>query len=348
MFRRLLSSFLVLAGLGISTSLINAATDDPRDTTGIVVNSAGEPVADATVRMTLLTFDENTPPGPAGSQAQPVQQLIQKTTDEQGQFRVSYIAHGIAAISASKEPHTQSLTTATLPAQNLRLELPAKGGTITGTVRNMTTGQPVADANLTALPIADVRVNSGLNGSPSNWGLPGTTVYARADGAGNFVIDQLPVSKVRIIVTAPDVVAVDPLLTVKLDSTDKPVQIDIGVYPGHTLEGRVINRDTGEPIPGANVSVGFGSVTTGGAAHVTANPKNTAMADSAGKYLIEKLKPSPVSYKGYNDAKEATLDFMTVSASAPGFKRERYTPTAAKSFDKDSLRITHDFELTPQ
>jgi protocatechuate 3,4-dioxygenase beta subunit len=348
--------FTVLVAL-VPLATAQPATASPPDTTtgtaGIVIDPAGNPVPDAQVQIYILSAQrpDNTPlpPGRVLASPQPVQQLWKKSADESGRFHLKSDEPATGVISVDHPPFAQKLFTISLPDPDLTIQLSHPDATLRGVVRNATTGEPAPHADISALPIKSVEIQLAP-GKPANYSLLGQHIYTQANELGEYVLERLPVNTwVTLRATAEGLFSTDdhPLTknAVVLQPGEAATAPDILVYPGHTLKGRVLDKQTGQPIPNASISPGLprGAGLLGSTGSSPSRP--TAISDQDGNYSLPGLKPSANTLRSTEDDH---LTFLFVTATAEGYASQRFTPRAPHSFDEESLTLQHDFELEQQ
>jgi len=320
------------------------AQEKPSATTGVLLDPDGKPLAGVSGKGFL--FSEPTNPGKnppmvnGKPMVQPVQQLFSiKPTDENGRFTIDGRAKGVGSISYNYPPYATALVNVELPAQDIKVQLQKTGATVKGLVKNATTGQPAAGAHVVATPARPLEVPGIINGSTM-----GEMLHTETAADGSFSIDRLPEANCLIDVRADGLVFINSPGHSEKDLKAGEVRNipDLLVYPGHTLTGRILDKTTGQPVPGGEVKVGLGfsgAQTIAG----TKSPRPT-YTDESGVYTLTGMQP----WKSSPDAaSQDKLKFMFVTASAPGYGQVRYTPEADRSFDSDNLTIHHDFELPP-
>lgn len=356
MLVRIATVAVVFAGV-LSCSEVHAANAaaevETSGTAGIVLDPEGNPVAGERVQIYLLTKPEmevsDRVPNQVIRTIQPVQSLVSRETEADGRFTVSPLAKGKGLLSVNVKPYAQKLFPVTLPDQDIRVQLENNGGTVQGTVRNASTGQPVPNARVTATPGMPVEIELEP-GKPSQYSLMGQFMRAETDASGHFTIDRLPPGTTVTLDAAGN-----DLFSISESPSDYAVVVNAGetvtapeleIYPGHILTGHVTDKETGQAIPDAQVAVGFGGDSNTVYSVASGKKLHPGMTDKNGKYSLSPLKPWKGGIKELAD--DDNVDFMFVTATAPGYRDARFTPTAPRQFDASSLTLHHDFELQPR
>lgn len=337
---------------GFAAGADAAGAEETSGTAGIVLDPEGNPVAGERVQIYLLSKSRmdslDNMPHNVTQTVQPVQQQIWKETDENGRFSIGPLGIGEGMLSVNVEPYAQKIFAVTLPDPDIRVQLENNGATVRGMVRNASTGQPVPNARVGALPVKELSIELEA-GKKSRFNQMGQLMRAETDASGQYTIDRLPPgTSVTLEAATKELVSISESPsenTVVLKAGETATAPELKIYPGHTLTGRVLDKQTGFPIPGAQVNIGLGGGTM---LFSIASGKSMqpAISDGDGKYTLPFLKPWKGGIKELAD--DDKIDFMFVTASAPGYSQAKFTPTAARQFDPSSLTLHHDFELQPR
>lgn len=144
----------------------------------------------------------------------------------------------------------------------------AANGSVTGTVTDATSGEPVANAHV------DVNVEGGL-------------AIAETDASGVFLAADLPVGPAVLTVQAIGYAPYSADIVVE-DGVELNVDVALTPVPTADITGEVFDSENMTPIPGAfiNVLVGGSCTTSGGL---------IAIAESGddGSYTVEDIDPGP-------------------------------------------------------
>ncbi|MDH3404456.1 MAG: carboxypeptidase regulatory-like domain-containing protein [Acidobacteriota bacterium] len=165
------------------------------------------------------------------------------TADAEGRFRLEEVEAGEITLTGRHEryrPTVGRVLLARRATAEARLELePITEGTVLGVVTDASTGQPLAGARV---EIGARTVETGVDG---RFELVDVPAGAASVTAGKAVFE--PARR------AIDVIAAE---SVEVDLALEPVTVG-------AVEGRVVDADTGNPLAGAEVSVGARRLTTG-------------------------------------------------------------------------------------
>ncbi|GAB1765757.1 carboxypeptidase regulatory-like domain-containing protein [Priestia megaterium] len=235
-----------------TTSVNFSLTPDPGTLTGTVTDSTGAVVAGATINVRTTVGGAIT-----GS----------TVTDQNGVYTVPNLAaesYIVTATALNFQTTSQGTAIRSNQATTLNFTLAFNPVTITGTIKNQQTGDPVAGAQI------QVRILD-TNGAVI------ATVFANSQG--NFLAPQLAPGTYTLVVTAPNFQTNFATVTV---SPGSQANIDVSLAPNPGLiTGQVVNGITGDPIIGGGVSV--------------VNQSNVQVqagfTDSQGNYTIEGLPP---------------------------------------------------------
>lgn len=152
-------------------------------------------------------------------------------TDGDGSFSVDDPSAG--AVQVSKDDYESTQVPVTKPDENLQITL--RPTTLTGQVKNAKTGKPLAGATVTVVGQNDVSAS------------------AVTDDKGKYSINRVPPGATITVIYDGYTVVTKPVGT--------STQIDFDVRPDF-LTG-TITDEAGKPVPGATVSVGAATTTTG-------------------------------------------------------------------------------------
>jgi len=212
------------------------------------------------------------------------QTLIASTlTDPNGNYQVQNLAPGSFVVTASKPTYqTQALgaivTANATTIVNFALE--KNPGTISGTVTDATTTNPISGVNI---QVFDRRILVGIGVTDTN---------------GNYTIPDLIPGQYTVIANAGSTYRNASQGAIVFANTTTTVNFALQINPG-TIAGTVTSSANGSPIPGTEISV-FNNLTLMG----------TAITDPNGNYAIPGLAPG--SYAVVANA--ANFDISAVGA----------------------------------
>ena len=250
-----------------STENIEIQLDAPGKISGRILNSSGEPISNAEVRIQfLMSGDRMSPHREDYSLLNIFHHMPPAVTDERGKFVFLNLPQSAMTTLYIQAPGYTKAERFGVPvgAEGLEIEL-RREGRIIGRLSYADTGAPVTDATVT------VRGTDFSHGRGE----------AHVDENGVFVVKNLArglydlslgvgpdgwtaISKGRILVTEGQTVS----------------DVDLSLIRCGTITGRVTDTDTGEPIANHNVSI-----------HDAAHPeslgkRHSAATDGTGVYEI--------------------------------------------------------------
>ncbi len=221
--------------------------------TGRVVRKEdGKPVSGAEVAMAVgrLGFGRGRG-GDASDRAAP---LVTRTGDD-GAFRFDNVLPGPVLTAQVRAPGYVSYVASPFAgspwgeiAAGEEFEAPLveleRGGSITGQVTDASTGAPIADAQVTALPqrMGFMAMATGTN-------------EARTDATGAFALDGLAPASYRVLAIADGFApsnAADPTHEVAVPEVGGSVVANVALSKAAVVEG-VVTDSKGEPVAGARV-----------------------------------------------------------------------------------------------
>lgn len=220
-----------------------------RGLAGVVVDSQGEPVADANVTVSKNEVRHTT------------------TTTREGRFAWPDLTDGQWEAVANSPRHDPSPPTPLRPGAEIALEL-TTGGHLSGRVVDES-NRPV-DAFSIAVEFLEIHGHDRDHTRE----LPPQQF---ADARGHFTLGPVPTGRYRLIVEAEDYPKMrTDAVELQAGTTTGPMTIELS--SGTELKGRVVDRDTGAPVADARV------VHQGSGAENTAS-----RTDSDGNYRLENV-----------------------------------------------------------
>jgi len=244
------------------------------------VTSGGAPVDGALVSARLL---QRGGPGSidAGVSAQ-------ARSDAEGRFTLRELDEGRYLLTGAREGFAQPRPVVARAGEEAAIDL-TRGGRIDGVVREASSGRPVAPFRLVVL--------RGGRG----WNLPVRTATV-VDASGRFEITDLPPGPVVLLVSSP---GHTPPEEVEVEVPEHPgaVHVEIRLSQGGRVTGRVTDRSSGQPLPGARIAL---EGDAGGAPSVLdAGP--VAFSGPEGAFLIGGLPSRAVSLLVFADGHHARI-----------------------------------------
>ncbi|MGA8892872.1 MAG: carboxypeptidase regulatory-like domain-containing protein, partial [Anaeromyxobacteraceae bacterium] len=143
-------------------------------------------------------------------------------------------------LGAVREGYTQSRATVARPGEEAMIEL-VRGGRVAGTVREEVSGKPVAP----------FRVEVRRGGRGWRLVLRAATVL---DASGRFEIGDLPAGPLVVSASSPGHLP-SPEVEVTVPDGGGTAEVDLRLGLGGRISGRVVDRVTGSPLPGARATL---------------------------------------------------------------------------------------------
>jgi hypothetical protein len=239
----------------------------PTQITGRVL-SGGAPVDGALVSARLLVRG-----GPGSAEG-----LVaaQATSDAEGRFTLGELGPGRHLLTASREGFAQARAVVARTGEEATVEL-TRGGTLAGVVREAGTGRP----------LAPFRVEVRRGGRGWKLLLRATTVV---DASGRFELADLPPGPVVVTASAPGHLP-SPEEEATIPEHPGVTEVELRLGQGGRISGRVTDRATGKPLPGARIALEG----DGGAEPSLLDPGATAVASADGSFLVAGLPVRTVS-----------------------------------------------------
>jgi len=194
-----------------------------------VLDPALRPLADAPVRLNV-------------SGHPPFETLREERTDADGMIVFDDLARDRYGVAVDVDPYVPVANTHVFPGESVRIEL-GEGGPLHGVVRDSVSGEALAGVEVrgTTRDLEPVRWNEA-------------TV---TDAQGRYRFDAVSARTLSVHFSHPG------FQHQHVKDLDVPVSpegrtLDVELVPGVSITGWVTDADTGEPIPGAKISHGFG------------------------------------------------------------------------------------------
>lgn len=283
----------------------------PASLAGQVVNENAQPVAGASV----LFY-----PVVEAKDSQTVEVKRHETTSTaSGAFELKDLAVGRWYVGAKHPEYVMAVTSVTLPTTGpLTLQLASGGATVAGRVLHKGSESPAAGLDLVFVPMPATNQALAVLDTPQT--------KSGSDGA--FRLDHLSAGNYRLGLLAakggPPLHLARPAPGVLTLSDGETTELVVYVYPGHTIRGRVFDKDTGENLPGAKISVNNSQLA----------PAATSGAD--GTYVLEH-----VAVQGYSGDPAAAW----LSVELDGYDVQGQYERPVVILPQNSLDVTKDIPL---
>lgn len=208
---------------------------------GVVVNEEDKPIAGAVVG--AVTKLEEFQTESIGDVAR---------TGADGTFRIDALPPDIEVLIAARaDGYQYAKTVAVTPADNIKLLLKRGGASISGTVFRHPEGTPLEGVTVTIKP-----------NPSSKAAVQGVTIQESASGAlGEFAFGNLAPGSylLNAEMTGDSRLGMFPSrdltrLGIAVTENENKPGVDIVMYEGHTIRGKVTDQQSGDPISGARVS----------------------------------------------------------------------------------------------
>ena len=276
-----------------NTTDIEIQLDAPGIISGRVLNSTGEPILDAEVRIQfLMSGDRTSPHREDYSMLDIFRRMPPAETDEDGEFVFRNLPQSAVTMLYIRAPGYAKAERIGVPVGAKGLEIQLKHeGRIKGRLTYADTGAPVTDATVTASAI-DMIHGHGRGD-------------ARADENGAFVVKNLPPGLYNLYLgVGPDGWTAVPKGRILVKEGQTVSNADLSLIRCGVISGRVTDTDTGEPIANHNVFC-----------HDAAHPeslgkRHSAATDETGVYQIHAAPGQALVFarapRNYEDAGEVS------------------------------------------
>jgi len=271
---------------------------------GLVIDEAEQPVTD--IKVMALSF-----------RGEGREQRITRSetkTDTDGRFSIEDTPPGEVTLEVHSPRHVPLSQKVTAPVEDLVLRLTSEGASLEGNVYLLSSGEAVSDATVKAH-----LVPSG----PQPSLIP---KVAKTDQFGAFSIEQLAAGSYVIEALKDDLFLVPPKdprdRQIALAEKEVKSGIELFLYKGHTINGKVTEKNTGEPLEGVKVSSAWGRDIE----------KFTDVTGPEGEYLLEGLTPPQIALKAEKKG------YALVS-------RQPHDPYIRIQLAPDNLEITQNIEM---
>lgn len=241
------------------------------DVNGRVTNEKNEPVAGATIAL-IPDFSAYRQEG-SNSYNPPKQTPSTKsritTSSATGEFTLPFIDKGkwtIGTVSPGYAAVTQLIEVPTTGP--VALQLSNRGGTVVGSVHTKADASPVASLKLKLGGMGDF--GDALYNKNTSTGADGSFRFDNVTSTNLFLTvpqEETDAKKLAITDPRPSRISV---------GEGETTEVQLFVYPGITITGRVYDKDTNDPLPDATVT----AVTT---------PRRTTTSGADGQYRLENV-----------------------------------------------------------
>jgi hypothetical protein len=200
----------------------------------------------------------------------------QATSDADGRFTLRDLDAGRYLLSAAREGFAQPRAVVARAGEEAAIEL-TSGGRVAGVVRGASSGRPIAPFRLVVL--------RGGRG----WKLPIRSATI-VDATGRFEIGGLPPGPVALVASSPGYVTSE---AVEATVPEHPgvAEVEIRLAEGGRVAGRVTDRVSGQPVPGARVAL----ESEAGDASTVLDPGAVAVTGADGSFQVGGLPPRTAS-----------------------------------------------------
>ena len=309
----------------------------PAPISGTVIDEADKPVAG--VLVAAQRSNDRNANGPSLGEPSTTQSAAD------GKFEFVDIGGGPVRLAADSPKHVLMTQSASAPADNVTLRLAAAGGSVEGTVLSRATGERVASATVTLSPTQQEMPLAGLAIAPRE---------AKTNETGRFQFDRLPAGQFLLearkgaMRSFPELGGSADATQLKLGDREATGGVDILLYPGFTLSGRVYDKRTSQPLAGARIEVAeFGSEDDG----------RPTVSAADGRYRLEGVFPSKrgmftmgtglrVSLEGYHLAESGPSEGYYLPGS--GLSRGEERNLVHVSIDSRKPDVTADIPMLPE
>jgi len=205
---------------------------------GVVVGSNGAPASGALVT-TPYRGEIDKDPAPAGAEVR---------TNADGEFLLRDLSSGTVVLAARSPAPGGGVYqgTVTAPATSVTLQLRRTAEPVAGTLFLHPEGVPLTSTTVELIPLPAENATAAIAGQP---------LSSVTDNAGAYRFDAVPTGKYKLLPQVPGMFLLhDPGEVVVTDSLTSAPQA-VQVYRGHTVTGRLIDRETKAPVTGASVGL---------------------------------------------------------------------------------------------
>ncbi len=225
--------------------------------------------------------------------------LSEAKTDHEGRFAFKDVSAGEWTLEATHPDYVPATGKFSAPDEKVIMRLSKTGASISGLVLLKSTGQGVEGATIYILPGLSKGIMNPL--SQMRW-------TAKSDANGAWKIERLPAGELRVTAEKDKMILLNPerspYIKVSLKEREERQGVELVLYPGHTVRGKVTLQGTGEPIEGVKIRfTGFAtraddSIVTGPNGEYVATGlgpgRTNILAEKEGYRLVAAYNRSPI------------------------------------------------------
>lgn len=271
---------------------------------GSVLDENNNPVEGASVNSTLIRVDN-----------METFSVEKTSTDKQGRFDIQNIPPGKISVSAASVNYSPQSQDVTAPADDIVLKLLPATASISGRVFLKTTGESVTSATVRLVFITQ---NHIMN-QPPKISITDRTGFYSFDrlASGQYIVNA---QKDDLFMFTPENL---PNNRLELKENEKKEGLNLYLYEGHAIKGRVTDKNTGAPLEGVKVSTAWG-----------ATKPIEDITDQDGFYMLKGLSGTQA---GLTAEKE---NYILA-------REEQYNPHIRVTLNPDVLELTKDLQMVP-
>jgi len=276
---------------------------------GRVVDEKDRPIPGVSVTSALMDF---------GNQQN--FSLEKTVTNSQGRFDIQGIPPGKIKISAALLSHTPISREVTAPADDILFKLAPATASLSGRVFLKETGEPVTSATVRLV----------YQGNRQGMWMYQPENEILTDSTGFYSFDQLAAGKYFIKAEKEGLFMLSTKQIqhnrLELEQNEKKQGVKLYLYEGHTIKGKVTDKETGAPIEGVKLQAARGAWGT------KKIPEDITGAD--GFYMLKGLSGSRASIKAEKE------NYILV-------REQRYSPFILVTLSPDVFELKKDIQMTP-
>ncbi|MBX7245529.1 MAG: carboxypeptidase regulatory-like domain-containing protein [Candidatus Sumerlaeaceae bacterium] len=309
--------------VGLRKQTVDVVLAPSAKVSGRVEDENGKPLPAITVQAVSIPKEQNGRIMPSTAMT---------STTAEGTFTFEEVAAGEISLSVDSKDYVQAMQTITAPADGVVFRLMKDGATVEGSVAMLGSESAVADSTVTVMLMPENQRNY--------FGGRSRTVQSDKDGA--FKIEKLAKGKYNITAQKDDLFPITRSQSpgrmggnfmFELAEKETTNGVRLYLYPGHTISGKITEKEGGAPVAGVKVSfTGYGR----------GKPSTqTSESGADGTYKLEKVS----SNYGYNSSMGVRLEVEKKGYSV--FVRNQNQAYNANfvALSADKLEATKDIQL---